>query len=144
MKSPIKYSKWPIILCFLVSLFIIGITLNTVYLSGEVITLGRIICSAVGVLVYTLVGWWIAVRFTGTLFYRQVDQSHRIEPRKLIQGTTYWLNGKTPAIFIGMLEHSGTYLFHIQGFNKKDVPYDAKALFPDQVRKFISTQQEVF
>jgi len=107
-----------------------------------VVTLGRIAWSILGVILYTLVGWWIAVRFTGTIFYRQVD--HPIEPYNLQTLRTYWLNGKTPAVFVGILDYPGTYLFHILGLHKKNDLYDAKPLFPDQVKKYISENQEEF
>jgi len=142
MKSPLKYSKWPIVLYGSLSLLIFGLTLNSYYLSGGVITLERIIWLVIGVSLSMFAGWCIAIKFTGTIFHRQVD--HPADPGNLQILHTYWLNGKTPAFFIGALDFPGTYLFHIHGYNKKTDLYDAKALSPDHVRKYISTQREVF
>ena len=87
-----------------------------------------------------LAGWWIAIKFTGTIFHRQVDRP--IEPSDLQILQTYWLNGETAAVFIGRLDHPGTYLFHIHGLNKRHDLLDAKALTFDQVSKYISSHKE--
>mgnify|MGYP001572645878 CR=1 FL=1 len=140
MKSPLKYSKWPIVLYGILSFLIFGLTLNSYYLSGGVVTLERIFWLIFGVGLSMFAGRWIAIKFTGTIFHRQVD--HSTDPSSLQALQTYWLNGETPAVFIGTLDHPGTYLFHILGLNKKNDLHDTKALSFDQVRVYVSTQKE--
>lgn len=141
MKSPLRYSKWPIILYFLISFLIIGSFLNSFYLAGGVITLGRVLWSVGGVIFMTICGWFLAVKFTGTILHRKVD--HLVEPYQLDPNVTYWLNGETQATYIGVMDYTGKYLFHVQGYHKKNDLLDAIDLFPDQVRNYISTQKEV-
>lgn len=141
MKSPLKYAKWPIVLYFFSSLFIIAITLNSFYLSGGIITLSRVLWGLAGIILNTLVGWVVAVKLTGNLFYRKVK--HSPEPHKLVPNITYWLNGETPAIYVGLMVHTGKYLFHIEGYSRKNDSLDAVGLSPNKVREYISTSREV-
>jgi len=89
----------------------------------------------------TICGWFLAVKFTGTILHRKVD--HLVEPYQLDPNVTYWLNGETQATYIGVMDYTGKYLFHVQGYHKKNDLLDAIDLFPDQVRNYISTQKEV-
>lgn len=141
MKFPLKYSKWPTIIYFLASAFIIGISLNAFYLSGGLITLGRVLWSIGGVTIATFIGWVIAIKLTGTIFTHKV--SNPVEPHALVPYHVYWLNGKTQATFIGVIDYTGKYLFHVHGYHKKNDLYDAKDLYPNQVRQYIATSKEV-
>ena len=141
MKSPLRYSKWPIVIYFLISFLIIGSFLNSFYLMGGVITLGRVLWSVGGVIFMTICGWLLAIKFTGTILHRKVD--HPVEPYQLVMGNLYWLNGETPATYIGVMDYTGKHLFHVQGYHKKNDSLDAKDLSPNQVRDYISTQKEV-
>lgn len=140
MKSPLKYSKWPIVLYFFSSLFIIVITLTSFYLSSGIIPLGGILGGLAGLILNTLVGWVVAIKLTGNLFYRKVK--HSPEPYKLVPNVTYWLNGETPAVYVGLMVHTGKYLFHIEGYSRKKDSLDAVEISPDKVRKYISISRE--
>lgn len=142
MKSPLRYSKWLIIIYFIVGFLVIGVTFNAYYLSGAVITLSKIVWNLIAILLFTLCGWYQAVKFTGTILHRKVNHPvdpHRLVPNKII----YWLNGETRATFVGVMDYTGKYLFHVHGYHKKNDVFDAQDLSPDQVRDYISTQKEI-
>lgn len=141
MKSPLKYSKWPIVFSFLVGFFIIGITFNSFLLSGGTVTPLRIIASIGFIIIYTLVGWGVSIHFTGTFLHRKVDNPVKLS--KIVAQNTYWLNGQTEAIYLGVMDHTGKYLFHIKGLNKNNNLLDAKDLNPTQVVTYISEVKEV-
>ncbi len=140
MKSPLRYSKFLVFLFFLIGSLVIGLTLNSFRLSGGEITPYRIFVSLSAISFYTVIGWRTSIRFTGTFLYKKVTSSPK--PHELVLNTTYYLNGQTPATFIGMMDFTGKYLFHIQGLNIKSDPLDAKALTPNQVRDYISIDKE--
>ncbi len=139
--SPFKYDKWIIYFYsavgFAFSLAIIAI----IYFVGDVaIGLGAAlfaIASLTGI--FTLMGWSIA-RQLGTIFTFEVD--HPVNLNNLIPGHTYWLNGETGARFIGVGSFTGKYHFHIEGYNSDTNRDDFTAIFPGNVRKYISMKLE--
>lgn len=140
MKLPFKYSKWPIIIYFLASSFIIGISLNAFYLSGGLITVGRVLWSIGGVTISTLIGWVLAIKLTGTIFTQKIH--YPADPYGLVPHQVYWLNGRNQATFVGTIDFTGRYLFHVHGYHKKNDLFDATDLSPSQIRDYISKQKE--
>ena len=141
MRIPFKYDKWPIIVCFSLMFFLLGATLlNSIYLSGEINPV-KIFLTALGIALNTLLGWVVAIKFTGTILTRKVD--HPLDPHKLFQGQTYWLNGKNECRYLGQMEHTGRYLFHIERYHRKDRPLDSEAIPAIIVQEYLSDTKEI-
>lgn len=67
------------------------------------------------ILITSLIGFvLIIIKWAGSVpLYRPVD--YEATPEKLIPNTTYYLNGETPATFLGQND-SKNYLFKVKGF----------------------------
>jgi hypothetical protein len=117
------------------------LALQQISYQAEPLSFFQIICLIVMALFFASIGVYGAIT-ADDIFHRKVD--HPADPKGLVVGRLYWLNGETWARYIGQNENTGKYGFSIFGINNPDIPGDVKFLIPGIVRTYISTQEEVF
>jgi hypothetical protein len=133
MKSPIKRNWFPLQISCVVGLVLV------IFLYYNLPDFTWMKASSIYVM-WLIMG--LCISFANyTIFKRRVD--YPVDPKDLIFGEIYWLNGETHAMYLGQSEYSGKYRFNIWGYDKQD-GVDFTSFFPGEVKAHIAASQEVF
>ena len=139
MKSPFKFNLTPVVLSAIIGLIVIVYSLFNVPIG--IFPVWHIIILVFMFAVILSLGLIFTIT-SATIFNHKVG--HPVELKDLIVGQTYWLNGETWAIYRGQNEFTGQRFFSIYGKDDPEKSYDVTAIYPDLVRRYISSVEETY
>ncbi|KKS93260.1 MAG: hypothetical protein UW68_C0006G0022 [Candidatus Collierbacteria bacterium GW2011_GWB1_44_6] len=136
MTSPYKYHKSPMVYYPIIGTIVVAFLLFT---DPNPYSLINLVYVSFIVLAFFLMGCAVTLA-TKTLYHHKVKDG--VNPHKLTRDQYYWLNGQTPAKYLGKHEYTGKYVFSIAGVNDSDDPTDATYVLPGIVMEYFSEHKE--
>lgn len=138
MINPIKYDKRPIWMSIVSGVILVVVLMITL---PHELTWWRILGYAIVLLLWILWGWGLALT-TSRIRHTKVKKG--VDPKDLELNTTYYLNGKTYAVYLGQNAYNGKYYFRVWGVDQPNetIAENCTGFYPGEVSCYISATAE--
>lgn len=139
MKNPMKYDYSAMKVMAIGGLILI-LCLALISQDRTPMSWGKAAGLGVAYLALQIIGLTVIARNGSILNIKVINPA---DPEKLVPGSTYWLNGETPIIYLGKHSHTGKPIFHIGGLDDPNHLDIGRQINPGDVRIYISVTPEL-